>query len=225
MARTTASRRPFFPLLGEPLALDFVNTVIWREPDSEPVDLISQPHRWAQWLDYQWPRLEPIVAATPTDHLRSRECLYRVRELRDAARVVINAARLAQPGAPNPNAPTATTTIATTSIDGAMGDAAGNAKGTVASTAPITTMGLDRHPHPAQLDIEALLGALATATVELAASAEATPIRECQAPGCGLLFVPRHPSRRWCSSWACGNRTRAAHHYRRRRVPADPPPV
>ena len=126
MARTTASRRPFFPLLGEPLALDLVNTVLRRGPDTEAVDLISQPYRWGQLLDYQWPRLAPLAGVTLTDHLRSRECLHRVRELRDAARVVINAARLAQPGAPK-------------RTNGAAGNAAGHAALIEASTGSITT--------------------------------------------------------------------------------------
>lgn len=227
MARTRASQGPFFPLLGEPLALDLVNTVICRDPGTEAVDLISQPHRWGQWLDYQWLRLEPIVGLAPTEYMRSRECLHRVRELRDAARVVINAARLDRSGSPNPR-----TTTEVTTVNGAEGHTPGHAAVMVASTASMSTasmttatVGLDRHLQPAQLEIEALLRALAVSTVRLATSAQATAIRECQAPGCGLMFVPRHPARRWCSSWTCGNRTRAANHYQRRRVPTDPPPV
>jgi len=227
MARTKASQGPFFPLLGEPLALDFVNTVICRDPDTEAVDLISQPYRWGQWLDYQWLRLEPIVGLALTEYMRSPECLHRVRELRDAARVVINAARLARSGGPNLN-----TTTEVTTVNEAEGHATGHAAVMVASTASMSTasmttatVGLERHLQLAQFEIEALLRALAVSTVRLATSAEATAIRECQAPGCGLMFVPRHPARRWCSSWTCGNRTRAAHHYQRRRVPTDRPPV
>jgi len=111
MARTKASQGPFFPLLGEPLALDLVNTVICRDPDTEAVDLISQPYRWGQWLDYQRLRLEPIVGLALTEYMRSPECLHRVRELRDAARVVINAARLARSGGPNLNSTTEVTTV------------------------------------------------------------------------------------------------------------------
>jgi len=43
----------------------------------------------------------------------------------------------------------------------------------------------------------------------------------CYAPGCVLYFVKDHPRREWCST-ACGNRSRAARHYRRHRTP--PPP-
>jgi hypothetical protein len=41
MVRTKASE-PYFPLLGEPLALDFLNTELWREGST--VDLIGDPH-------------------------------------------------------------------------------------------------------------------------------------------------------------------------------------
>lgn len=39
----------------------------------------------------------------------------------------------------------------------------------------------------------------------------------CHAPGCVLYFVKSHPRREWCSE-ACGNRARAARHYRRTRL-------
>jgi predicted RNA-binding Zn ribbon-like protein len=39
-------------------------------------------------------------------------------------------------------------------------------------------------------------------------------LRACNAPSCVLYFVQDHPRREWCSP-ACGNRARAARHYRR----------
>jgi predicted RNA-binding Zn ribbon-like protein len=38
-------------------------------------------------------------------------------------------------------------------------------------------------------------------------------LRACHAPGCVLYFAKTHPRREWCSV-ACGNRVRAARHYR-----------
>jgi predicted RNA-binding Zn ribbon-like protein len=46
---------------------------------------------------------------------------------------------------------------------------------------------------------------------------EAYKLRACYAPGCVLYFVTSHPRREWCSV-ACGNRARAARHYRRVRT-------
>ena len=49
---------------------------------------------------------------------------------------------------------------------------------------------------------------------------EAHKLRACYAPGCVLYFVTSHPRREWCSV-ACGNRVRAARHYRRVRTRRD----
>ncbi len=48
-------------------------------------------------------------------------------------------------------------------------------------------------------------------------TADPVRLRHCAAPGCVLYFVREHPRREWCSA-ACGNRVRAARHYRRRRL-------
>jgi predicted RNA-binding Zn ribbon-like protein len=202
VTRVQASQRAYFPLLGEPLALDLVNTVVRR--DSAAVDLIKDPHRYKQWLDYQRPRLEPMLGGPITEHTRSQPTLQRLRQFRDAVRVVIEEARAGQPPGPQ--------------LDAALAHAA-------ASPASLTTSTtqLDPHRWGAEFDTEALLGAFAVATVTLVTSAEAGAIRECHTPGCGLLFMPRHPGRRWCSAWTCGNRSRVARHYQNRRVPQQPP--
>jgi predicted RNA-binding Zn ribbon-like protein len=58
-----------------------------------------------------------------------------------------------------------------------------------------------------------LLGGLATAAVEFLAGPDRHLLRTCQAPRCVLYFVKEHPRQEWCST-ACGNRARAARHYR-----------
>jgi hypothetical protein len=179
------------------------------------VDLISQPHRWGEWLDYQQPRLQPLLGGQVTEHMRSADCLERVRELRDAARVVINAARLApipRPGSTAPQNARSAPMVPVSSLESSKSPVR-PFPGAATTTTVLGPRGGDGQA--ARLDIEALAGALTTATLELATSAEVATIRECQAPGCGLLFVPRHPARRWCSSWTCGNRTRAARHSQR----------
>ena len=64
--------------------------------------------------------------------------------------------------------------------------------------------------------VAAALGALAREGAALVAD-PARPLRACHAPGCVLYFVREHPRREWCSV-ACGNRARAARHYRRLRT-------
>jgi predicted RNA-binding Zn ribbon-like protein len=216
MARTKASQRPYFPLLGEPLALDLVNTVVLR--DGVTVDLISQPHRWGQWLDYQRPRLEPALSGALTERFRSWAALERVRAFRGAVHVVIETARLGQPSGPQPDAD-----LAHAALSEAAAYTAGSAVSITTSTTqlgahlPVTEADTDT-----DTDTEALLGAFAVATIELVTSAGAESIRECQVPDCGLLFLPRHPTRRWCSAWTCGNRIRASRHYQQRRLPQRP---
>lgn len=63
--------------------------------------------------------------------------------------------------------------------------------------------------------VEAALGGLARGGAELVVD-PARPLGACLAPGCVLYFVRQHPRRAWCSV-SCGNRARAARHYRRLR--------
>jgi len=63
--------------------------------------------------------------------------------------------------------------------------------------------------------VDAALGGLAREGAELVVD-PAGPLRACLAPGCVLYFVRQHPRRAWCSI-GCGNRARAARHYRRLR--------
>ena len=60
------------------------------------------------------------------------------------------------------------------------------------------------------------LAQVAEQAVALLGGEEAGRLRACYAPGCVLYFVKTHPRREWCSV-ACGNRVRAARHYRRAR--------
>jgi predicted RNA-binding Zn ribbon-like protein len=67
-----------------------------------------------------------------------------------------------------------------------------------------------RHASP----IRSMLAELAQQAVELFTGPMAVNLRSCNAPGCVLFFVKSHPRREWCSP-GCGNRVRAARHYRR----------
>ncbi|MGU3431998.1 CGNR zinc finger domain-containing protein [Actinomycetes bacterium M1A6_2h] len=63
--------------------------------------------------------------------------------------------------------------------------------------------------------IRAALADIAEASLTLVG--DGTALRACGAPGCVLYFVKTHPRREWCSE-GCGNRVRAARHYRRVRA-------
>ncbi len=62
-----------------------------------------------------------------------------------------------------------------------------------------------------------VLAAIAAEAVELFTGEQHAGLRACYAPGCVLYFVKDHPRREWCSP-GCGNRVRAARHYRRNRA-------
>ncbi len=63
---------------------------------------------------------------------------------------------------------------------------------------------------------DVVIAALAADAIELLTGPHRDDLRACQAPGCVLMFLKRHPRREWCSN-ACGNRARQARHYRRSR--------
>jgi predicted RNA-binding Zn ribbon-like protein len=61
-----------------------------------------------------------------------------------------------------------------------------------------------------------VLALLARSAMALVAEQASSPIRECEAPRCGRIFIAENPRRRWCST-ACGNRVRVARHASRKR--------
>jgi predicted RNA-binding Zn ribbon-like protein len=79
----------------------------------------------------------------------------------------------------------------------------------------VSDSGLSRRPPPAPADTGTALALVAAEAVELLTGPD-TVLNACHAPGCVLYFVRDHPRREWCST-ACGNRARAARHYRRHR--------
>jgi predicted RNA-binding Zn ribbon-like protein len=62
---------------------------------------------------------------------------------------------------------------------------------------------------------------LALQALDLLEDLSSHPLRQCQGPGCGWLFLDRtrNRTRRWCSSSDCGNRDRARRHYARHAGP------
>lgn len=62
-----------------------------------------------------------------------------------------------------------------------------------------------------------LIAALAGAVIGFLSGPLRARLRTCLAPGCVLYFVKEHGRQEWCST-VCGNRARAARHYRRHRA-------
>ena len=76
---------------------------------------------------------------------------------------------------------------------------------------------LHRDRHAPASPARVALAELAHDSIDVLTGPEATKMRACQAPRCLLYFVRSHPRREWCSE-SCGNRARAARHYRRIRA-------
>lgn len=177
------------PLVGEPLALDLVNTRA-RRPDGGELDLLETSEAFEAWLDAQRDRLTPPSGAVDLDA---------VRDLREhVASAVDDARRGAQPPARSLRALTAAQRAAP-AYRRLRWD------GTAVTARP------ERDGSPTGR----LLAELAESASELLADPAVRTIRQCEAPDCRLLFLPAHPRRRWCSPASCGNRVRVARYYRR----------
>jgi len=66
---------------------------------------------------------------------------------------------------------------------------------------------------------EQLLVPVAESAADLLSTDDLTLVKKCESPHCILLFcdTSKNHARRWCSMAACGNRAKAAAHYRRTR--------
>jgi predicted RNA-binding Zn ribbon-like protein len=67
---------------------------------------------------------------------------------------------------------------------------------------------------PGASDVAGALAALGEDAIELLCSDRRADLIACGAPGCVRLLLKDHPRRHWCST-RCGDRVRAARHYRR----------
>ncbi|WP_031523673.1 CGNR zinc finger domain-containing protein [Streptomyces sp. NRRL F-5123] len=65
-----------------------------------------------------------------------------------------------------------------------------------------------------------LVATLARAAIDFLGGPQRTQLRSCTAPRCVRYFVKSHGRQEWCKP-SCGNRARAARHYRRQRTATD----
>ncbi|GGQ18042.1 putative RNA-binding Zn ribbon-like protein [Actinomadura coerulea] len=184
------------PLIGEPPALDLVNT----RPAG--ADLLSTPDDLRAWLRLQADRFDEARAFAAAD--AAPGSLDAVRHVREhTARALDRVRRGGPPSADDL-------------------EALGRAQLAAPAVTELTWNGRSllaarRRAGPPGLRPAAWL---AEAAADLLADPAVTTVRECEADDCVMLFLPAHPRRRWCSAARCGNRVRVARHYRRHR-PAD----
>lgn len=186
-----------FPMGGEPLAaLDLVDTLMTA---SEPArDLLDDDERTRRWWDLQAARLpdspQPAGGAT----LRLRAAL---RDLFDAQ------------------------------IEGrdARADSVSDVNAFAASVP--TSPQLVTTPNGPRVETRwhtehggnAILASIAREAIALLADPDQrAKLRRCANPTCSMLFLAENKRRVWCSSTGCGNRARAARHYRKTHEQGDP---
>lgn len=182
-----------FPLLGEPLALDLVNTCVRR--DQVDVDLLESPAALAAWLRAQSQRL---AWSGPVSHAD----LLAVQGLRTALTSLMNARREG----------TYPSAAALRKLNAALTTPSTTARLAWAGAGPKLV-----HPTAASRR-DVLLHALAADAVSVLTGPAASRLRVCAHPDCVLQFVALNARRRWCSDAVCGNRARVARHYQRQRA-------
>ncbi|MDH2393556.1 ABATE domain-containing protein [Streptomyces sp. HNM0663] len=179
------------PLIGEPLALDLVNS----RPTAD--DLLATPDDLRAWWVLQADRLPDEVPQEVT--AADLAAVHAVRE--HTARVLDRVRRGDEPQAADLEA-----------LNRAQRAAPAINELTWDGSALAATRRRDGSPG------RRLAACLAEAAAELLADPAVTRIRECEADHCVMLFLAAHPRRRWCSAARCGNRVRVARHYQRHKA-------
>ena len=173
--------------LGDPLALDLVNTI--RRRGWQYTELIGSPADLREWLGREQNRL--TVPAEVDDEL-----VTRFLALREHGLDLLRAATSGQPLPAEAVAAVNALILAAPSARLLTGEPGGY------RSQPVTAAG------PAQR----LLGDLAAALVDLLTGPDASELTFCDAPGCGHYYLRHRPNQQWCGP-ACGARARTDRHH------------
>jgi predicted RNA-binding Zn ribbon-like protein len=184
-----------YPALGEPLAIEFANTLF--TDGGRPLDALTTSAALTRWLQTNAERIDAPLPRRP-----GAGGLERARELRATVRALLAKA-----------------------VDGDPPPAATVRRlNELAALAPITarlhwTADAPPKAHlslPGAGRLDALLALLAQSAIDVLGGSGAGRLRRCEAPGCINYYLKDHPRRAWCSP-KCGNRVRVARHYQRHR--------
>ncbi len=191
-----------FLFIGENLALDFVNTQRMR--DGQVVDLIEDYAALVGWLV----QARVLGAAQAKAALKKwggnaegKRVYEQARTLRSALRAM--AEHLAA-GKPVPQS-------SLVSINEVLRRGVGYAQ------ISRSRGGFEKQLHAQHEEAMLLIVPIAEAASDLLCQGNLALVRKCDNPHCILYFydTTKNHARRWCSMAGCGNRMKAAAHYRR----------
>jgi predicted RNA-binding Zn ribbon-like protein len=172
--------------LGDPLAIDLVNTV--RRRGWQYTELIRSPDDLRDWLDREQGRL--TAPAEVGDDL-----LTRFLALRDHALDLLRAAASGQAWPAEAIVAVNALILAAPSTRLLTGEPEGYRTQPVIQADPAGR----------------LLGDLAASVADLLTGPDAAGLTLCDAPGCGHLYLRHRPNQQWCNP-RCGTRARTGRH-------------
>jgi predicted RNA-binding Zn ribbon-like protein len=183
---------PDFVFLGNNAALDFINTEIVSH--GEPLDLLQDAADFIRWAD---------AAGFDLKSKLSAEDLSAVKQLRSALKDLFQA-RMERRSAGRVPLATVNRHLANHAthdklqLNASSGD-------------------FELVPDKTATSVTAVLAHLAHEGAAVLASPRAAQLKRCGNPACVLIFLDtsRNQQRRWCSMDTCGNRAKAAKHYRK----------
>jgi predicted RNA-binding Zn ribbon-like protein len=182
-------------LVGEPLALDLVNT---RPADADHLESVESLNAWLALETERFPELAAFEAS-------SDAALARVVAVRAGVTAVVDALLAERP----------VPASAVEALNAAQRAAPAYTR------LSIEDDGFAAVKECRGASEKRLAARLAEAAIELLASDSVGKFKQCEADDCRLVFVLTHPKRRWCSAERCGNRVRVARYYQHNRKRAD----
>jgi predicted RNA-binding Zn ribbon-like protein len=191
-----------FDFIADHLALDFANTRALRSGSA--VDWLASPDRVATWLHQAGlataEDLDRLGASPPEARVLFEEAL----RFRDVTSAVVE--RFSR-GAPIPEG--------SLELVNRCLEASPSVR-----RAEVDEQGYSVRDHRCPKGSRGIVAPLAEALALLLAEGDPNRVRRCGNEGCGLWFydVSKNGSRRWCSMSRCGNRAKAATHYRRKKA-------
>ncbi|WP_404951248.1 CGNR zinc finger domain-containing protein [Streptomyces sp. ARC12] len=195
------------------LALELVST-IRHDGDGGVADDLATVQGTTHWIQEQG---DLLAGHIPAGELAADENLRRaIIELRQAVRALF--ARAVSPTPPSP--PDAHRLITADQAVAHLNTAAERELVAPQMDWPVEGAPTTRLVSAENDPYVRLVAALARAAIDFLSGPQRTQLRSCTAPRCVRYFVKSHGRQEWCKP-SCGNRARAARHYRRQRTATD----